>query len=459
MNETEIRTIIKKQKDFFKTGATLPVSYRIEALKKLKKLIQENEAQICAALKSDLGKSTSESYMCEVGLTLSEISYILAHIKKFAKEKTVATPLAQFASRSYVKPVPYGQVLIMSPWNYPFLLTMEPLVNAIAAGNTCVLKPSAYSEKTTEIMTKLIEQCFDEKYVAVITGGRAENTCLLNCEFDYIFFTGSQAVGKEVLRRAAEHLTPSTLELGGKSPCIVDETANLKLAARRIVFGKYLNCGQTCVAPDYLYCHADVKEKLLDYIKKEIKRQFGETPLANENYGKIINEKHFTRIKGLINQEKVVAGGACDQDTLRIEPTVLDNITWDDAVMQEEIFGPLLPVLTFTSLDEVFDIVGSHPHPLAGYFFSENKKAIRRFTSMVQFGGGCINDVVIHLATSNMGFGGVGASGMGSYHGKCGFDTFSHKKSIVDKKTWLDLPMRYQPYSNLYDKMIRMFLK
>lgn len=308
-------------------------------------------------------------------------------------------------------------------------------------------------------MTKLIVQCFDEKYVAVITGGRAENTCLLNCEFDYIFFTGSQAVGKEVLRRAAEHLTPSTLELGGKSPCIVDETANLKLAARRIVFGKYLNCGQTCVAPDYLYCHANVKEKLLDYIKKEIKRQFGETPLANENYGKIINEKHFTRIKGLINQEKIVAGGACDQDTIRIEPTVLDNITWDDAVMQEEIFGPLLPVLTFTSLDEVFDIVGSHPHPLAGYFFSENKKAIRRFTSMVQFGGGCINDVVIHLATSNMGFGGVGASGMGSYHGKCGFDTFSHKKSIVDKKTWLDLPMRYQPYSNLYDKMIRMFLK
>lgn len=459
MNETEIKTIIKKQKDFFKTGATLPVSYRIEALKKLKKLIQENETQICAALKSDLGKSASESYMCEVGLTLSEISYMLAHIKKFAKEKTVATPLAQFASRSYVKPVPYGQVLIMSPWNYPFLLTMEPLVNAIAAGNTCVLKPSAYSEKTTEIMTKLIAQCFDEKYVAVITGGRAENTCLLNCEFDYIFFTGSQAVGKEVLRRAAEHLTPSTLELGGKSPCIVDETANLKLAARRIVFGKYLNCGQTCVAPDYLYCHANVKEKLLDYIKKEIKRQFGETPLANENYGKIINEKHFTRIKGLINQEKVVAGGACDQDTIRIEPTVLDNITWDDAVMQEEIFGPLLPVLTFTSLDEVFDIVGSHPHPLAGYFFSENKKAIRRFTSMVQFGGGCINDVVIHLATSNMGFGGVGASGMGSYHGKCGFDTFSHKKSIVDKKTWLDLPMRYQPYSNLYDKMIRMFLK
>lgn len=459
MNEAEIKAIIKKQKDFFRTGATLSVTYRIEALKKLKKLIQENEEQICAALKSDLGKSTSESYMCEVGLTLSEISYMLAHVKKFAKERNVATPLAQFASRSYVKPVPYGQVLIMSPWNYPFLLTMEPLVNAIAAGNTCVLKPSAYSQKTTEIMTRLIARCFDEKYVAVITGGRAENTCLLTCEFDYIFFTGSQAVGKEVLRRAAEHLTPATLELGGKSPCIVDETANVKLAARRIVFGKYLNCGQTCVAPDYLYCHENVKEELLEHIKKEIKRQFGEEPLANNNYGRIINEKHFTRIMGLIDPKKVIAGGSCDKDALRIEPTVLDNVTWEDAVMQEEIFGPLLPVLTFTSLDEVLDIVGSKPHPLAGYFFSENKKAVRRFTSTVQYGGGCINDVVIHLATSNMGFGGVGASGMGSYHGKCGFDTFSHKKSIVDKKTWLDLPMRYQPYSDLYDKMIRMFLK
>lgn len=459
MNETEIKQIIAKQKKFFGTKATLPVAYRIEALKKLKKCIQENEAHICAALKSDLGKSASESYMCEVGLTLSEISYMLTHIRKFAKEKTVATPLAQFASRSYVKPVPYGTVLIMSPWNYPFLLTMEPLVDAICAGNTCVIKPSAYSPATTAVMTELISQCFDEKYAAVITGGRAENTCLLNCEFDYIFFTGSQAVGKEVLRHAAKHLTPATLELGGKSPCIVDRTANLKLAARRIVFGKYLNCGQTCVAPDYLYCHADIKAELMDCIKKEITKQFGEKPLENPNYGKIINEKHFTRIMGLIDKDKTAAGGVGRRETLQIAPTVLDNVTWDDAVMQEEIFGPVLPVLTFTSLDEVFDIVGRQPHPLAGYFFTQDKQAARRFTSTVQFGGGCINDVVIHLAASNMGFGGVGASGMGSYHGKCGFDTFSHKKSIVDKKTWLDLPMRYQPYSNLYDKIIRMFLR
>lgn len=459
MNEIEMKNIITKQKKFFGTGATLPVSYRIAALKRLRKLIQENEAHICAALKSDLGKSVSESYMCEVGLTLSEISYMLAHIKKFAREKTVATPLAQFASRSFVKPVPYGTVLIMSPWNYPFLLTMEPLVDAICAGNTVVLKPSAYSPATTKIMTELITKCFDEQYVAVITGGRAENSCLLSCEFDYIFFTGSQAVGKEVLRHAAEHLTPSTLELGGKSPCIVDETADLKLAAKRIVFGKFLNCGQTCVAPDYLYCHAGIKDQLLKFIQAEITKQFGMEPLSNPDYGKMINEKHFTRVMGLIRQDKALTGGTGNAETLQIAPTVLDNVTWGDAVMQEEIFGPVLPVLTFTSLDEVFETIGSHAHPLAGYFFSKDKKAIRRFTSTVQFGGGCINDVVIHLATSNMGFGGVGASGMGSYHGKCGFDTFSHKKSIVDKKTWIDLPMRYQPYSKLYDKMIRLFLR
>ncbi|MGN0513149.1 MAG: aldehyde dehydrogenase [Lachnospiraceae bacterium] len=459
MNEIEIQNIIDEQKNFFKTGKTLPVSYRIEALKKLKKLIIENEEIICDAIKKDLGKSRNESYMCEVGLTLSEISYMLKHIRKFASEKTVVTPLAQFASRSYIKPVPYGTVLIMSPWNYPFLLTMEPLVDAIAAGNTCVVKPSAYSPETTKVMTKLIEKCFDKKYVAVITGGRAENSCLLKCEFDYIFFTGSQSVGREVLRNAAEHLTPSTLELGGKSPCIVDETANLRLAAKRIVFGKYLNCGQTCVAPDYLYCHESVRDQLIEYIKEEIKKQFGENPLDNPNYGKIINEKHFDRIMGLIDKEKLICGGIGDHDTLRIAPTVLINVTWDDAVMQEEIFGPILPVLTYTSLDELFKIIGNKPHPLAGYFFSQNKKAIRHFTSTLQFGGGCINDVIIHLATSNMGFGGVGASGMGSYHGKFGFDTFSHKKSIVDKKTWIDLPMRYQPYTRFYDRLIRMFLK
>ena len=295
--------------------------------------------------------------------------------------------------------------------------------------------------------------------MAVVTGGRKENSCLLGGEFDYIFFTGSQAVGKEVLRNAAERLTPVTLELGGKSPCIVDSTAKLKLAAKRIVFGKFLNCGQTCVAPDYIYCDERIKDNLIEEIKLQIKKQFGDKPLLNENYGKIINEKHFNRLLGLINRDKVVYGGDSEKDRLRIEPTVMDNVDFSDAVMGEEIFGPILPVLTFKNINEAVKKINSRPHPLALYMFSEDRKNIRFVMSRCQFGGGCINDTIIHLATSRMGFGGVGASGMGAYHGKVGFDTFSHKKSIVDKKTWLDLPMRYQPYKQINDMLIKMFLK
>ena len=291
------------------------------------------------------------------------------------------------------------------------------------------------------------------------TGGRKENSFLLEQPFDYIFFTGSQNVGKEVLRHAAEHLTPVTLELGGKSPCIVDSTANVKLAAKRIVFGKFLNCGQTCVAPDYIYCHESKKEELVSELKKQILKQFGKHPLENPNYGKIINEKHFQRLQNLLHTSQHVWGGQCDDGELRIAPAILDNVTWDDAVMQEEIFGPLLPILTYRHMQDVMKTINEKPHPLALYLFSESPKTIGAVTKHCQFGGGCVNDTIIHLATSEMGFGGVGASGMGSYHGKAGFDTFSHFKSIVDKKTWLDLPMRYQPYQELYASMIRMFLK
>lgn len=459
MKADEIRQIIKKQRDFFSTGKTLDVDYRLEALKKLKETILKYESEINDALKKDLGKSAFEGYMCEVGMVLSELTYMLKHTRSYAKEKTVLTPLAHFHSRSYKKPSPYGVVLIMSPWNYPFLLTLDPLIDAIAAGNTCVVKPSAYSAATTSIMKKILEECFDEKYVAVIEGGRAENTCLLNERFDYIFFTGSPFVGREVMRKASEHLTPVTLELGGKSPCIVGKTANIKLAARRIVFGKYLNCGQTCVAPDYVYCDASVKDELVKEIKKQIQKQFGKKPLNKPNYGKIINEKHFERVLGLIQPEKVVCGGYSNRDTLQIEPTVLDNVTFDDPVMQEEIFGPIMPVLSFITIDEAIRKVNSMPHPLALYLFSNDKHAIDEITSKCGFGGGCINDTIVHLATSEMGFGGFGESGMGSYHGKTGFDTFTHYKSIVDKKTWLDLPMRYQPYRKLNEKLLRMFLK
>ena len=411
------------------------------------------------ALQADLGKSTAESYMCEVGIVLSEISFMLKHVRSYARENRVRTPLAQYVSRSYVKPSPYGVVLIMSPWNYPFMLTLDPLVDALAAGNTAVIKPSAYSPRTSAVLQSLIAECFEPDYVAVITGGRAENQHLLGESFDYMFFTGSPAVGKEVMRHAAENLTPVTLELGGKSPCVVTKSAKLKLAARRIVFGKFLNCGQTCVAPDYIYCDAAIKEELVRELIRETKRQYSIRALANPDYGKIINEKHFRRICGLIDPDKVVYGGGSESETLRIEPTILTDVTWDDAVMQEEIFGPVLPILTYDELDDALEIINSRPHPLAFYLFTEDKAEIRYVTDVCSFGGGCINDTIIHLATSNMGFGGVGNSGMGSYHGKAGFDTFSHKKSIVDKKTWMALPMRYQPYTDFYNKMIRIFLR
>lgn len=459
MKEEAIRALIQEQKRFFRTGATLPVAYRIEALKKLREGIRRREKDISEALRADLGKSAMEGFMCEIGLVLDEITYMLKHIRRYAKEHTVPTPLTQFASRSYKKPSPRGTVLIMSPWNYPFLLTMDPLVDAIAAGNTAVVKPSAYSPAASEVIRTLIGECFPAEYVAAVDGGRAENTCLLHQPFDFIFFTGSQNVGRKVLRCAAERLTPAVLELGGKSPCIVDDTAKIPLTAKRIVFGKFLNCGQTCVAPDYILCQESCRDALLAELKKQITVQFGEDPLANPNYGKIISEKHFTRLISLIQPEKTAAGGRWNEETLQIAPTILEGVTWEDPVMQEEIFGPVLPILTCRSFEEVVPMLADRPKPLAQYIFSENKAHIAEVTSRLNFGGGCVNDVVIHLATPEMGFGGVGESGMGAYHGEEGFRVFSHTKSILDKKTWMDLPMRYQPYTGLNEKLLRMFLK
>ena len=459
MNQNQIVEIIKKQRVFFSSGATLDVNYRITALKKLRVALEQKESAIAQALHTDLGKSAEESYMCETGIVLSEISYMLRHIRRFAKEQTVATPLAQFASRSYKKPMPYGVTLIMSPWNYPFMLSLDPLVDAIAAGNTVVLKPSAYSPATSKLLKELISELFPEEYIAVVEGGREENAYLLDQKFDYIFFTGSKTVGQLVLEKAAKHLTPVTLELGGKSPCIVDKSAKLELAARRIVFGKFLNCGQTCVAPDYILCHSSVKDRFVECLKAEIARQYGSDYANNPLYGKIISKKHFDRVIGLIELDKVVSGGHFDTVSQKIEPTIMDNITWDNKVMGEEIFGPLLPILTFDKIDDVIETVNSHDKPLALYIYAEDKKVIREVTARCTFGGGCVNDCIIHLATSNMGFGGVGESGMGAYHGKTGFETYTHYKSIVDKKTWMDLPMRYQPYNKLGDWLIHLFLR
>ena len=460
MTETEIKHLLEQQQTYFKSGNTIPVKFRIRQLKKLYATVKKYETEINDALTSDLGKSHYEGFMCESGLVLSEISYMIRHTKRFAKRKTVHTPLAQFPSHSFKQPVPYGNTLIMSPWNYPFLLTMEPLADAIAAGNTAIVKPSAYSPATGKIIEKIIGECFSPEYVAVVTGGRTENQALLDQKFDFVFFTGSQAVGKEVLRHTAEHLTPAVLELGGKSPCIVDASANIKLAARRIVFGKYLNCGQTCVAPDYILCESSVKNAFVTEVIKQIRLQYGENPLENKDYGKIINQKHFSRLRGLIDKSKVVIGGDVNTETCQIAPTVMDNVNDEDAVMGEEIFGPIMPILTFSDFDTIVDELKNKDKPLALYLFSSNKNHIRRVTTELSYGGGCINDVVIHLATSEMGFGGIGESGMGSYHGKDGFDAFSHYKSMVNKKTWLDLPMRYQPYKRkFYETLLHIFLK
>lgn len=459
MTASDMQQIVEKQRAYFRTGATLDLDFRLRALERLSACIRVNEAAIHEALRQDLGKSAFEGYMCETGMVLSELRYMRRHLRSFARERTVPTPLAQFHARSYKKPSPYGVTLIMSPWNYPFLLTMEPLVDAIAAGNTAVVKPSAYSPHTSALMAKLIRKCFNEEYAAVVTGGRGENAALLEQKFDLIFFTGSQTVGREVMRQASAHLTPVILELGGKSPCVVDRTANLKLAARRIVFGKYLNCGQTCVAPDYIYCDRQVKDQLVPLLKKEIKAQFGTHPLENPDYGRIVNEKHFTRLLNLSDPDKVVHGGGSRLETLQIEPTIMDNVTFEDPVMGEEIFGPLLPILTYDTPEEAIAEINRRPHPLALYIFTGSKSVAQAFTTRCGFGGGCVNDVIIHLATSEMGFGGFGESGMGSYHGRDGFNAFSHTKSIVNKSTWMDLPMRYQPYRKLHENMIRLFMR
>ena len=458
MNAQQIEELVSLQRAFFKTGKTLDLDFRLQNLKKLGDAIRRMEPQINAALQSDLGKSATETYMCETGMTLSELSYMRRHLRRFAKDRHVLTPLAQFPSDSFVVREPYGVALIMSPWNYPFMLLMEPLIGALAAGNCCILKPSAYSPATSAVIRELVSSCFSREYVAVVEGGRAENQALLHQRFDYIFFTGGVAVGKEVMRAASEHLTPVTLELGGKSPCIVDATANLDIAARRLAFGKLLNCGQTCVAPDYLLIDRSVKDAFLERLKFHMNAMVGDA-LSNDGYVHMINQKHFDRVCSLIMPQKVVYGGRSDPNTLRIQPTIMDDVRPEDAVMQQEIFGPLLPVIPYDDIENALSFIQSREHPLALYLFSSDKSLQRRVLQSVPFGGGCINDTIIHLATSRMGFGGVGGSGMGSYHGKKSFDTFSHEKSIVRKSTLIDMPIRYAPYSPLKDKLLRFFLR
>lgn len=455
----EMKELVQRQRKYFLSGATLSYAARVEALGRIEQALNRYEGKLCDALYQDLHKSASESRMAEIGMTRAELSYCKKHLAGWMRREHVKTGLANFHAKSFTIAEPYGVTLVMAPWNYPVLLCLEPLINAIAAGNCVILKPSAYAPHVSAILNEMLSSCFASEFVAVVEGGRAENNELLEQRFDHIFFTGSTTVGKIVLEKAARFVTPVTLELGGKSPCIVDKSADIKRAARRIVFGKILNSGQTCVAPDYLLVHPAIKEELFAAMKQELLRMLGEKPLESEEYPRMVNEKHYERVMSLIKGEKVVVGGYGNSDTLQIAPTILDQITLDAPIMQEEIFGPVLPTLTFETKEELLAIIRHFEKPLACYLFTTDKKMERWLLTHVSFGGGCINDTIVHLATSEMGFGGVGGSGMGSYHGKVGFETFSHRKSIVKKYNWIDMPMRYHPYSQQKDKIIRHFMR
>ncbi len=453
--------IIYRQRKYFASGATRPAAARRKVLENLREGIEKYEDQILDALSMDLGKSRTEGYMTEIGMVKSELEYMNKHLDRLMKSRRVSTPAAQFAASSRVIADPYGCVLVMSPWNYPFLLSMDPLIAAVAAGNTVLLKPSAYSPATSEVLKEMIENSVTAETVSVVTGGRQVNSDLLDHKFDYIFFTGSKAVGQLVMEKASRWLTPVTLELGGKSPCIVDETAKIPLAARRIVFGKYLNLGQTCVAPDYILVQESVKDRLIACLQKEIRRQYGAEPLKNPDYGHIVNKKHYDRLCSLTEGEKILSPQGSMQlknpDTLQIAPLILEA-TPDSKCMQEEIFGPVLPVLTYRTRGEAVRFVDSRPRPLALYLFTEDKKWAAEAMRKMRFGGGCVNDTVVQLASEDLPFGGVGESGMGSCHGRYGFDTFTHYKGMMDKKTWFDMPVRYQPYSKMKNELIRAFM-
>lgn len=452
-----VKKSLEKQRNYFATGQTYNVSFRLKMLKALQKSIIAHESEILDALKKDLNRPQFEAYETEIGTILEELRYTIKHLQSWAKPERVKTPPIHFKSTSFILSEPYGVVLIMSPWNYPFQLSIAPFIGSIAAGNCTLIKPSAYSPATSTVIAKIVRECFDEGFATVIEGGREANQALLKEKFDYIFFTGSVEVGKVVMSAAAENLTPVTLELGGKSPCIVDSNANLDIAARRIVWGKCLNAGQTCIAPDYLLVHKSVKNDLLNYMKKYITDFYGQHPHKSDDLSKIVNRKHFDRIKGLLNCGKIIVGGQYDEATLKISPTILDGVSWDEPVMQEEIFGPILPVLEFDNISQAIQTVNNRPKPLALYLFTTSKQTERKILEHISFGGGCINDTIVHLATPHMPFGGVGESGMGKYHGRWSFDTFSHKKGILKKSNLIDIKFRYPPYRDKFHLLKKLY--
>lgn len=452
-----VETLLSKQKEFFLTGKTQSLRFRMGQLQKLKDGIKKYEADLLDALYKDLRKPAFEAYTSEIGFSLESINFTMKKLNRWMRKENRKMPLHQLGSKGFMTYEPYGSVLIIGPFNYPFQLLIEPMIGAIAAGNTVILKPSSDTKHTEAVIVKMIEELFDESYVAVVTGNREVTSELINSDFDYIFFTGSVRVGKIVMEAAAKHLTPVTLELGGKSPTIVDSSANITMAAKRIVWGKFMNAGQTCIAPDYVYVHRKVADKFKKALKKQIINFYGQSIIDSPDYGRIVSEKHFNRLISMI-QGDVYVGGTYDEVARYIEPTVLENVTWEHPIMEDEIFGPILPVMVYDDLDEVIDMINSRPKPLALYLFTTKKSIEKKVLKFTSSGGMAINDTISHITSPHLPFGGVGESGMGAYHGKYSFETFSHRRSVVKKSNWLELYMAFPPYKNKI-KIVKKIMK
>lgn len=458
MPEINFTHLIQKQQAYFQSGETKNIHFRLKQLKILREVVVQNESLIFESLRKDLHKSEFESYATEIGFVLEELSYHIKHLKKWAKAKRVKNPLTNFPASSYQTYEPKGNVLIMSPWNYPFQLVFVPLIGAISAGNTVVVKPSEISIETARVIKKIVNNAFDSKYIEVIIGDAKEARELLKLDFNHIFFTGSERVGRIVLETAAPKLIPVTLELGGKSPCIVDEKVNVRQTARRIIWGKLVNAGQTCIAPDYLIVHEKILDKLLPELVNAIKQFYGDNPWESEEYPRIVNKANMERLVAMLEGADIYWGGGYDMENLYFEPAILNNVTFDMPSMQSEIFGPILPVMTFDSIDKLISMLRMRPNPLALYFFSNNKKHVRRILDSIPAGGVTINDTLMHFVNNKLPFGGTGNSGIGKYHGKYSFEAFSNPKPVVYKATWLDIPIRYAPFKNKI-KYIRKLMK
>jgi aldehyde dehydrogenase (NAD+) len=458
MNQIDIQNIIKSQKQFFESGATLDVNHRLDALKRLKALLLKHEADFYEALKADFNKPAFETHASENGLVLQDLNIMIRNLKKWARPKRVYTPMLHWPARSYFYKEPYGRVLIISPWNYPFQLLFMPLVGAVAAGNCVLAKPSRHAKHTYELMSSMISNHFDPDHISLIEGGREINELLLEEQFDYIFFTGSTDVGKKVMQSAARHLTPVSLELGGKSPVIVEPETNPRLAAKRILWGKLLNAGQSCVAPDYMFVHESIKDAILEGMKDYLQTVYQGNIKGSPDFARIINQANTERLAGYLEGQKILLGGDSDLEERYIEPTIIEVNDMDNILMREEIFGPILPLITYRSLDDVISYIKSKPRPLSLYIFGKSRKSQRMIIDRTMSGSGGINETVVHFINTNLPFGGIGLSGMGRYHGKYSFETFSYKRSFLDKANWIDIPLRYPPYKGKQG-LIKAFIK